>query len=351
MTWLLITLAAGLTAGSLLFLLRIPGGMLVGAVIGVCLLNLLTGRAFMYPGARTVAQIVTGTYIGGMITRNEARRIPQVIRPFLIVIASLLALNLGIGAVFMKITALDDLTCLFCAMPGGISDTGLIAMDMGADGAMVTAMQFVRMLFGLACLPTLILLADNGLSRKKMERPAGKGRAECSTGEKRSASLVPFLPTLLIGTAAGFLGRLSGIPAGAMSFSLIAVAAANITGFARPMPIWLRRAAQVISGCCIGSSVAPQQMAQLGTLIVPAVILCAAYLINCFLVGLLVHRRLRIPLKESMLFLCPAGATEMALIAADMGITDANLSVLQICRLVSVNVLFPQLFRLVLLLL
>ena len=351
MIWLLITLAVGLAAGFLLFRLHVPGGMLVGAIVGVCLLNLLTGRAFMYSQAKVLAQIITGTYIGGMITRNEAKHIPEVIRPFSIVITSLFLLNLGVGTLFMKITDLDDLTCLFCAMPGGMSDTALIAMDMGANSTIVTAMQFIRMLFGLGCLPTLILLADTRLSGKKTDKPEGKGRAKSSAGNKSSAALVPFLPTLLIGIGAGLLGRLSRIPAGAMSFSLIAVAAANIAGIAKPMPIWLRRMAQVFSGCCIGVSVAPQELAQLGTMIVPAVILCAAYLINCILVGLLIHRCLHIPLRESMLFLSPAGATEMALIAADMGITDANLSVLQICRLVSVNVLFPQMFRLVLLLL
>lgn len=346
MIWLVITLATGTAAGFLLFRLRVPGGMLVGAIAGVCLLNLLTGKAFMYPQAKIAAQIITGTYIGGMITREEAKRIPGVIKPFLIVIASLFLLNLIVGTVFMKITDLDDLTCLFCAAPGGMTDTALIAMDMGANGTMVTVMQFIRMIFGLACLPSLILMADNGLSGKKAEKLARKERKQPS-GKKGSVPLIP-LPTLLIGIGAGLLGRLSGIPAGTMSFSLIAVAVANITGFAKPMPIWLRRLAQVFSGCCIGVSVAPKELAQLGTMIVPAVILCAAYLINCVLTGMLIHRLLRIPRRESMLFLSPAGATEMALIAADMGVTDANLSVLQICRLVSVNVVFPQLFRLVL---
>lgn len=349
MIWLLITLAVGIGAGLLLFRLKVPGGMLVGAIIGVCLLNVLTGKAFMYSQAKIAAQLITGTYIGGMITRKEAKHIPEVIKPFSIVIVSLLVLNLTIGFLFMKITSLDRLTCLFCAMPGGMTDTTLIALDMGANSTMVTVMQFIRMLFGLACLPSLILLADNKLSGKPSEKLVKKERAKSPTA-KKSSSFIAFIPTLLIGIVAGLLGRLSKIPAGTMSFSLIAVAIANITGFAKPMPIWLRRLAQVFSGCCIGVSVAPQDLGQLGTMIIPAVILCAAYLLNCVLVGMLIHRWLHISLRESMLFLSPAGATEMALIAADMGITDANLSVLQICRLVSVNVVFPQLFRLILLL-
>ena len=49
-----------------------------------------------------------------------------------------------------------------------------------------------------------------------------------------------------------------------------------------------------------------------------------------------------------MLALSPAGATEMTLIAADLGIEDVDLVVLQICRLVGVLMLFPQLFALLL---
>ena len=45
-----------------------------------------------------------------------------------------------------------------------------------------------------------------------------------------------------------------------------------------------------------------------------------------------------------MLCLSPEGATEMALIAADLGVHSANLVVLQMCRLLSVMAFFPQIF-------
>ena len=38
----------------------------------------------------------------------------------------------------------------------------------------------------------------------------------------------------------------------------------------------------------------------------------------------------------------------MALIAADLGVESTNLVVLQICRLVGVTLLFPQIFNLIL---
>ena len=47
-----------------------------------------------------------------------------------------------------------------------------------------------------------------------------------------------------------------------------------------------------------------------------------------------------------MLSLSPAGATEMALIAADLGVHSTNLVVLQICRLLAVRVIVPQILAL-----
>ena len=82
-------------------------------------------------------------------------------------------------------------------------------------------------------------------------------------------------------------------------------------------------------------------------MILPAVLLCLGYIVCCIGVGYIMSKLFHIELRESMLTLSPAGATEMALIAADLGVESANLVVLQLCRLVGVMVLFPHIFRLI----
>jgi len=49
-----------------------------------------------------------------------------------------------------------------------------------------------------------------------------------------------------------------------------------------------------------------------------------------------------------MFTLSPAGATDTALIAADLGVESTNLAVLQIGRFISVVVFFPHIFRFIL---
>lgn len=344
--WMLLTMAAALGSGLLLLKLKVPGGMLVGAILGAALLNILTGQAFIYSQTRVLAQAMTGAYIGCMMTREDVRHLPRLIRPYLLVMATLLALNLAVSAVFFWTTDLDLLTCLFCAAPGGMSDTPLIAMDMGADSSVVAVMQFVRMIFGMGCLPTVIMLSDRLIepeaARELESRTVQRGKAV-----KSRPTLRAFLPTMCAATAAAVLGKLSGIPAGALSAALIVTAALKLSGKCPGMPMWLRRAAQVISGCCIGSGITREQVIAMKQLALPAVVLCLGYMACCVGMGLVVARLFRMELREAMLTLSPAGATEMALIAADMGVESTNLVVLQICRLVGVMLIFPQIFNLI----
>ena len=344
--WMLLTLAAALGMGVLVFKLNVPGGMLVGAILGAAALNIATGQAYIFPQARVLAQALTGAYIGCMMTREDVRHLPRLIQPYFFVLVSLLVLNLAMAAVFYRATDLDLLTCLFCAAPGGMSDTPLIAMDMGADGSVVAVMQFVRMIFGMGCLPTVILLSD-----RLLEPEAAKALESRIQQQNKRVQAKPtflgFLPTMCLAMAAAGLGKLSGVPAGALSAALIVTVALKLSGRCPGMPIWLRQVAQVVSGCCIGSGITRDQIFAMRQLALPAVALCLGYIACCVGVGLVLSRLFHIPSRGAMLTLSPAGAAEMALIAADLGVESTNLVVLQICRLVGVMLIFPQIFNLV----
>ena len=320
----------------------------MGAIFGAVALNLTTGRAYMPPDIRVVAQVMTGAYIGCMITRDEARKFPKVIGPYITVMVTLFVLNIVTGVIFYQLTDLDLLTALFCATPGGMSDTPLIAMDMGADGATVAVMQFVRMIFGLAVLPSIIMISDHMIEGDGAKIPAELPSVIAEHTEPLPrASLIAFLPTLGIALLAGLFGKWTGIPAGTLTATLIVVMALKIADKAPPMPMWLRRVAQVISGCCIGCGITMSQILSLRQMILPAIILLVGYTAACIGMGFVISKVFGMELKEAMLALSPAGATEMALIAADLGVHSTNLVVLQICRLLGVVIIFPQIFALI----
>ena len=345
--WMVLTLLAAAIGGLILLKLKVPGGMLVGAILGVAILNITTQQATFYSEGRLIAQVLTGAYIGCMVTREDVCHLPKLIGPYFTVITSFLVLNLCMGTIFCRISDFDLLTCLFCTAPGGVSDMPLIAMDMGADGSAVAIMQFVRMLFGLGCLPTIIKLSDQLIEPEKAKALDDKaGLFQRSTINKAKTTLRGFLPTFILALGAGILGKISGVPAGALSAAFFVTAVLKIMGKGSSMPMWLRRVAQVISGCCIGCTVNKEQVSRMGQLMFPAVLLCIGYVLCCVIIGLLISKVFHMELRESMLSLSPAGVSEMVFIAADLGVESTNLVVLQICRLVSVVLVFPHIFLL-----
>ena len=80
-------------------------------------------------------------------------------------------------------------------------------------------------------------------------------------------------------------------------------------------------------------------------MLLPALLLVAGYLINCFVSSALLHKLCHIKRREAMLACSPAGATDMALISGDMGVTSPDLNVLQIVRMVSAITIFPQIIH------
>lgn len=342
-------MAAAIAGGFSLQRLKVPAGILLGAVAAVAALNIATGYAYIWPQARIVSQVLAGAYIGCMVTRKDLRRLPKLIGPYFVIIGSFLALNLVVAYVIRCITDLDPITCLLSAMPGGMSDSPLIAMDMGADCSVVVLLQFIRVIFALACLPTLICFADRILAPKP-EPDAGKPVGDKARRARAVANTawLPFIPTLCVALAAGVLGYYSGIPAGTLSFSMLSVALMNIAGKVPPMPDWLRWVSQLLCGCCIGLTVEWEQLLRVPQLILPAIILCIGYLVCCVGQGMVISRVFKFPLREAMMFMSPAGAVEMTFIAADLGVESTALPLLQILRLVSVVLIFPQVFNLIL---
>ena len=112
-------------------------------------------------------------------------------------------------------------------MPGGISDTPLIAMDMGADVSVVTVLQFIRVLFGLGCLPWIIVFVDK--TTEKTNKTASEEEhitVNVQKTEKKKASFLSFLPILCLSTLFGYTGYREAMlcitPAGTVETAFIA---------------------------------------------------------------------------------------------------------------------------------
>lgn len=355
----ILTLVVGTVCGLLFLKGKIPGGMMVGALVGTVLLNISTGFAFMPLAGRVVAQITAGAFIGSTVRKSDILRLPKLIRPVCILVGGMLALNLIMGAVIWTITSLDPLTAYCCAIPGGMSDIPIIAADMGADGAAVALFQFCRLVAGIGVFPLFIGLSTRGEVQPCRNADSAAKRPATDSDEKsaetaskttrivlRNAELTGrTVFTLLLALAFGLLGRILGIPVGALLFSLIATSVLNLTTGKALVPMPLKRLAQVLSGTYIGCTIGKETLKNLAPLLFPALILVAAYMINCFLLSFLIRKCSEMTKRESMLACSPAGANDVALIAVDMGVDNPDLTVLQVVRMIMSICLFPQIIH------
>ena len=342
---ILIEIAAAVALGMLLQKLRVPGGMLIGAIIATAILNIgfSIGTAPSY--FKLTAQIFTGAYLGCMISRDEVKQIPRVIGPALISVVGFFFLCLLCALGFEKIAGLDALTSLFCALPGGITDTPLVAMDMGAQVGVVVASQLVRAVYGIGLLPIIVLGADKVLA-PKLGVPSVREQEKLKQKKgKPDKALLMLLLTVLAAAAGAFFGKWLGIPAGAFTFALIFALLFNLKTDKGYAPKPMRRVAQVLSGICIGIRITAGEVATMKKLILPLLVLMLGYTLYCVCMGCFFAKRFHMGLREAMLSVSPAGATEVTLIAADMDVVSSKLLVMHLFRLITAMVVFPQIFR------
>ncbi|MEG0853249.1 MAG: AbrB family transcriptional regulator [Angelakisella sp.] len=344
MWWqLILTLSVACFAGYILFRLKLPGGMMVGAIVGVAMLSIFTGNAYMPSSAKVAAQIAAGAFIGCSVEKSDIVRLRHILRPALILLGGMLGLNIIAGFIIYAVSPLDLLTAMMCAVPGGMSDIPLIAADMGADAAKVTVLQFVRMVMGIGFFPTLIGAFDRRFGSGQRYEAVAPVRVESTSQSKN----VDFAFTLAAATLGGLFGKAIGMPAGILVFSMVVVICLKLACNRVYLPMWVKRAAQLLSGAYVGSGFTKGDLLELRYLVVPAIVVIIAYSINCILTGQLLHRACGMELKESMLAATPAGASDMALISSDLGVQSSDLVVLHVIRLVVVVAVFPQVIHII----
>ncbi|HWQ79086.1 MAG TPA: AbrB family transcriptional regulator [Anaerovoracaceae bacterium] len=349
----LLTLAAGFVIGAVFFKLKVPGGMMVGAIVGAAILNIFAGHAYMPDMAQQAAKITAGAFVGCSVEREDLIRLRHIYKPFAAMMTAMLVLNLLVGFVIYKLTDLNLLTSLLCAVPGGVGVLPLIAQDMGADATSVAVMQFARMVVGVGFFPTFILWVD------RMQRPLPEAAAETASPpaaktepskEKKSVQDFlsrhkPFFTAAACAVVCGAVGVISPIPSGGMLLSMLGILGLKLMRVPVHLPRWVRRCGQLLAGCYVGYSVTYRDLLDLRQLAVPILIMLAGYLLNSYLSGRMLHRFFGLTLKQGMLANSPAGASDMALISADIGVQSADVIILQVLRMLMAVSVFPYLMH------
>ncbi len=325
--------------------LKIPGGMMVGSALACALANILLNLGGSLPIVKTIAQVLSGIYIGINVESEELRGIKGIIKPLLIVMVGLFITNIITGFLIYFISPFSLITSLLAVTPGGVNNIPLIAADMGADPALVAIFQSARMIIGVGIFPSLIKrLAD----KRPKDNILVTNASKAPSTKKTKVSGKQYLQLLVISLLAylcGWLGVKTKLPSAYLVFPILFCITLKALNFGPPAPKSLRAAAQLLTGIYIGTCIGAKDIQELPYIIIPLIIMISLFVLTFLITGWIIYKKHYFDYTEALLASSPAGASDMALITADLGIQNTNLNLMQVARLLLVVLLFPVIIQ------
>lgn len=344
-----ITLLVGLIGGLVAKKLKVPGAYMIGSMIAVASVSIFTGQMAIAHQFKIFAQIISGAYIGQQVSKRDFMNLPHLAKA-IAGLMTLFTLNMFVlGSVFMIFFKMDMMTAFLSCLPGGIVDVSLMAIDMGAKPDIVATMQSVRLIGILLILPAWVSFITNRFAPELRQGAATASKqvgkaGQVLTGKNR---LKNDLLILLVATIAGLIGNALGVPVGALIFALLASSALKIKKETVQMTKSIRSFAQILAGALIGTSFSHESLLDMKDLFIPILLMLGSYmLINGFF-GYLMYKRGLLDIQSALFASSPAGATDISLLAGELGGDMPKIAGIQISRTMYTVIIMPLLIKLI----
>jgi len=146
----------GLTGGIVARMLRVPGGALLGAVLGAAAVQLALGGDESLPaGVRIAVQITIGLVVGSNLRFEAFRGMGRILARTPALLALLFTIAAAIGVGFATLIGATVPVGVLSTIPGGASDMIAIALEIGEGAPIVAAVHLVRLLIIYVVLSSL----------------------------------------------------------------------------------------------------------------------------------------------------------------------------------------------------
>jgi membrane AbrB-like protein len=154
---LLLTAAAAIAGAAVATLLHLPAAPLLGAMVGVALVNIFTSSAFDFGSAgRWIVYACLGWLLGIGVNAETLRQLKSAVVPIVVIVVAFLVFGLVAAWVLWKFTSFDSLTALLATAPGGIAQMGALSAGAGANVPIVLTVHVLR-------ITSVIVLMSVGL--------------------------------------------------------------------------------------------------------------------------------------------------------------------------------------------
>jgi uncharacterized protein len=323
-------LATGAAGGLLASQTLLPLPYMLGSLIATAVLSALLGRRFpsgyKFPqNIRLIFLAVIGVMIGAQVSPDLVAMLPAMAVSFTALTLFVGMAHAGNYAIFRHIGGYDRPTAFYSGTPGGLMESIAMGEEAGADIAILTMQQFLRIILVISLLPI-------GLSLW-LGAPVG------SAGGMTLARANVDLTQLPVVVAVGALGLAAGhwlrLPAGQLTGPLFVAGAVSLSGLVPlDMPQWLINDAQIVIGASLGMRFgglkgrAVLRGLGLGLASVGFMMALAVPLV------LLVQRITGAAFDTLLVSFAPGGVTEMALIALSLNANPALVTAHHIYRII-----------------
>ncbi len=328
---LLLTLALGAAGGFAAKLLHLPLALLLGSLVTTGLAAALGwrpfGRAILLPMRLRMAFVpVIGVAIGGAFT-------PAVLAgatdwwPSLLALFLFLPLSHATGYFIYRRGGLPRIESFFGSVPGGLIETVQLGEEAGGDVRLMTALQFLRLIFTIVFVPIIFTVLHGGA-------------VGSASGVALPAAALPLTVTeVAILHAAGILGyfaaRALHLPAAIMTGPILFSATAHATGIVHGVPpAWLVGVTQIVIGCGLGARFVGAERAMLLRAFRLAAVNAVAALCIAFAFALTLAPLVDEPVPAVFLSFAPGGLAEMSLIALSLQMSLVFVTLHHVTRII-----------------
>ncbi|MEG7282361.1 AbrB family transcriptional regulator [Bacillus sp. 0909A] len=353
--WFIAISAAG---GFILSLTGISIGWMIGTLIVACCLAMLRPAwLMMAPDQKGInrrwlalGQMILGIELGQKLNLSVLSVLKD--HWFSVGIMLILSILLAMlsGYVLWRFSKTDMMTSFVGTAPGGLSAMPSIAQEVGANTAIVSLVQMMRVLLVVLSIPFLVILIY-----AKQDGPAN-ATTQTVSAATTEIGLAPILWTgvlIFVAWGACKAAKYLKFPAPWLLGSMLGVAAVHIGGASitgHDMLAWwpsqANHLSQIFLGATIGSKMYKSMFAGVTRIMIVGFISSVGLIAAMLLSAVIVSKLTGISLITSVLAFAPGGIAEMATTSVTLHADSTFVVAVQVIRVILVIALLPPFYRL-----
>jgi membrane AbrB-like protein len=325
------TLAIGAAGGTLLGLLHMPAGWLIGAMLAVATAA-LAGRPVMMPRPLVnVIFVFIGISLGSVVTPETLRGMGAWPLSLAIMIVAIVAISYASSAYLRYFHGWGSTAALLASAPGALSQVMVMANETGVDVRAVAVVQTLRVMVVSIGLPSALTLA--GLVGPNARSVGGAFRFD----------QIDELALLISSSAfVAYLFLRFRIPGGLLFGAMLCSGFLHGTGIVHAlMPWWAANAAMLALGATTGSRFANTSPRLLLNFLGAAMgcLLVSVFVAGIFVAILTLGTALRI--GDVSIAFAPGAVDAMMVLALALNLDPVYVGAHHLARIIFISVTIP----------